>query len=121
ERFRRGFGCIVQDGFGSTEGGVAIARTPDTPPGALGPLPDDIDIVDPDTGKACPPGVVGEVVNTAAPGLFEGYYNDAAADAERMAGGIYHSGDLAYRDETGYDYFAGRLGALLRDAGRNLC
>ncbi len=27
------------DGFGSTEGGIAIGRTPDTPPGALGPLP----------------------------------------------------------------------------------
>ena len=120
ERFGRRFGCVVQDGFGSTEGGVAIARTPDTPPGALGPLPDDIDIVDPDTGKACPPGVVGEVVNTAGPGRFEGYYNDAAADAERMAGGIYHSGDLAYRDETGYAYFAGRLGDWMRVDGENL-
>lgn len=27
ERFARRFGCVVQDGFGSTEGGVAIART----------------------------------------------------------------------------------------------
>src|SRR6201999_3700798 len=97
ERFGRRFGCLVQDGFGSTELGVAIARTPDTPPGSLGPLPEGVDIVAPDTGKACPPGVVGEVVNTAGPGRFEGYYNDAAADAERMAGGIYHSGDLAYR------------------------
>ncbi|MGA7051824.1 MAG: AMP-binding protein, partial [Mycobacterium sp.] len=31
ERFARRFGCVVQDGFGSTEGGVAIAHTPDTP------------------------------------------------------------------------------------------
>ncbi len=46
ERFGRRFGCVVQDGFGSTEGGVAIARTPDTPPGALGPLPEGIKIVD---------------------------------------------------------------------------
>lgn len=56
ERFARRFGCVVQDGFGSTEGGVAIARTPDTPPGSLGPLPAGIDIVDPDTGASCPPG-----------------------------------------------------------------
>jgi fatty-acyl-CoA synthase len=120
ERFGRRFGCVVQDGFGSTEGGVAIARTPDTPAGALGPLTDGIDIVDPDTGKPCPVGVVGEVVNTAGPGRFEGYYNDEAAEAERMAGGVYHSGDLAYRDEDGYAYFAGRLGDWMRVDGENL-
>lgn len=120
ERFGRRFGCVVQDGFGSTEGGVAIARTPDTPPGSLGPLPPDIDIVDPETGTSCPPGVVGELVNAAGPGRFEGYYNDDDAEAERMAGGVYHSGDLAYRDEAGYAYFAGRLGDWMRVDGENL-
>jgi fatty-acyl-CoA synthase len=120
ERFGRRFGCVVQDGFGSTEGGVAIARTPETPAGALGPLPEGIEIVDPDTGEPCPVGVVGEVVNTAGPGRFEGYYNDDAAQAQRMAGGVYHSGDLAYRDEAGYAYFAGRLGDWMRVDGENL-
>src|SRR5262249_4617087 len=120
ERFARRFGCVVQDGFGSTEGGVAIARTPDTPPGALGPLPEGIEIVDPDTGEPCPAGVVGEIVNTAGAGRFEGYYNDEAAEAERMAGGMYHSGDLAYRDASNYAYFAGRLGDWMRVDGENL-
>jgi fatty-acyl-CoA synthase len=120
ERFGRRFGCVVQDGFGSTEGGVAIARTPDTPLGSLGPLPDGIEIIDPDTGEPCPPGVVGEVVNTAGPGRFEGYYNDPEAEAQRMAGGVYHSGDLAYCDEAGYAYFAGRLGDWMRVDGENL-
>lgn len=120
ERFARRFGCVVQDGFGSTEGGVAIARTPDTPEGALGPLPEGVEIVDPDTGAPCAPGVVGELVNTAGAGRFEGYYNDEAAEAERMAGGVYHTGDLAYRDEAGYAYFAGRLGDWMRVDGENL-
>jgi fatty-acyl-CoA synthase len=120
ERFGRRFGCVVQDGFGSTEGGVAIARTPETPMGSLGPLTDGIEIVDPDTGEPCPPGVVGEVVNTAGPGRFEGYYNDSEAEAQRMAGGVYHSGDLAYRDDAGYAYFAGRLGDWMRVDGENL-
>jgi fatty-acyl-CoA synthase len=120
ERFGRRFGCVVQDGFGSTEGGVAITRTPDTPAGALGPLPEGIEVVDPETGRPCPVGVVGELVNTAGPGRFEGYYNDEAAEAERMAGGAYHSGDLAYRDEDGYAYFAGRLGDWMRVDGENL-
>src|SRR6202012_598903 len=120
ERFGQRFGCVVQDGFGSTEGGIGIVRTPDTPPGSLGPLPPGIDIFDPDTQKPCPAGVVGELVNTTGPGRFEGYYNDEAAEAERMAGGVYHSGDLAYRDDAGYAYFAGRLGDWMRVDGGNL-
>jgi fatty-acyl-CoA synthase len=33
---------------------------------------------------------------------------------------VYHSGDLAYRDEAGYAYFVGRLGDWLRVDGENL-
>nr|WP_090342604.1 long-chain-fatty-acid--CoA ligase FadD17 [Mycolicibacterium malmesburyense]CRL73092.1 acyl-CoA synthetase [Mycolicibacterium malmesburyense] len=120
ERFAKRFGTVVMDGFGSTEGGIAIARTPDTPPGSLGPLPPGTEIVDVDTGEPCPPGVTGELVNTSDAGRFEGYYNDPEADAERMRGGMYHSGDLAYRDENGYAYFAGRLGDWMRVDGENL-
>jgi len=120
ERFARRFGTVVIDGFGSTEGGIAISRTPDTPPGALGLLPEGTEIIDVDTGEPCPPGVTGELVNVSGPGRFEGYYNDPGADAERMAGGMYHSGDLAYRDENGYAYFAGRLGDWMRVDGENL-
>ena len=120
ERFGRRFGTVVVDGFGSTEGGIAIARTPDTPPGALGPLPQGTEIVDVDTGEPCPPGVTGELVNVADAGRFEGYYNDPDAEAERMRGGMYHSGDLAYRDENGFAYFAGRIGDWMRVDGENL-
>jgi fatty-acyl-CoA synthase len=119
-RFARRFDVRVVDGFGSTEGGVAITRTPDTPPAALGPLPDGIEIRDVDTDRPCPPGVIGELVNTAGPGRFEGYYNNAAADAERMRGGCYRSGDLAYLDEGGFVHFAGRVGDWLRVDGENL-
>ncbi len=41
---------------------------------------------------------VGELVNTTGAGQFAGYYNDHEATAERMRGGMYWSGDLAYRD-----------------------
>ncbi|MCV7259405.1 long-chain-fatty-acid--CoA ligase FadD17 [Mycobacterium shimoidei] len=120
QRFARRFNCLAVDGFGSTEGGIAITRTPDTPSGALGPLPEGIDIIDVDTGQSCPPGVTGELVNRAGRGRFEGYYKDPEANAQRMADGVYHSGDLAYRDEQGYVYFAGRLGDWLRVDGENL-
>jgi fatty-acyl-CoA synthase len=118
--FARRFGVIVVDGFGSSEGGVAIARTPDTPPGALGPLTPEVDIVDVDTGLPCPPGVVGELVNPTGRGWFRGYYNNTEAEAQRMAGGVYHTGDLAYRDAEGFAYFAGRLGDWMRVDGENL-
>jgi fatty-acyl-CoA synthase len=119
-RFAARFDVTVVDGFGSTEGGIAIARTPDTPDGSLGPLTDEVAILDVDTGRPCPPGEVGELVNPKGRGWFRGYYGDAGAEAERMAGGVYHSGDLAYRDEAGYVYFAGRLGDWMRVDGENL-
>jgi fatty-acyl-CoA synthase len=120
ERFARRFSTLVVDGFGSTEGGIAIARTSDTPPGALGPLPEGTEIVDVQTGEPCPPGVTGELVNVSDAGRFEGYYNDPDAEAERMRDGMYHSGDLAYRDENGFAYFAGRIGDWMRVDGENL-
>ncbi|GDY29771.1 long-chain-fatty-acid--CoA ligase [Gandjariella thermophila] len=132
-RFAERFGCHVVDGFGSTEGGVAVQRTPDTPPGALGRLADGVDILHPDTGEPCPPArfdadgrilngeeAVGELVNTAGAGAFAGYYRDPDADAARLRGGRYWSGDLAYRDEDGFCYFAGRSADWLRVDGENL-
>ncbi len=118
--FAARFATVVHDGFGSSEGGVAIVRTPDTPADALGPLPAEVAILDVDSGEPCPPGVVGELVNVAGAGRFEGYYNNPAADAERMRGGRYHSGDLAYRDADGWVRFAGRLGDWMRVDGENL-
>ncbi len=86
-RFAQRFGVEVVDGFGSSEGGVSIARTPDTPEGALGPLVGGVTIVDVDTGRECAPGVVGELVNTEGPGQFRGYYKDPEAEADRCGAG----------------------------------
>ncbi|MFE0751194.1 long-chain-fatty-acid--CoA ligase [Gordonia sp. NPDC058843] len=119
-RFAERFGCRVVDGFGSTEGGVAITRTPDTPDDALGPLREPTAVVDVETGETVPVGEVGEIVNLSGPGLFAGYHNDPDATAERMRDGIYHTGDLAWVDNDGYLHFAGRLGDWLRVDGENI-
>ena len=131
-RFAERFGCRVVDGFGSTEGGVVVQRTPDTPPGALGRPGPGVAVLDPDTGAACPaaefsrdgrllnPEAVGELVNTAGAGAFAGYYGCPEADAERMRGGMYWSGDLAYVDRAGFCYFAGRSAEWMRVDGENL-
>jgi fatty-acyl-CoA synthase len=133
DRFAERFECVVSDGFGSTEGGVYVNRTPDTPPGSIGIPQDGVDILDPVTGNPVPAAkfdaggqllnadeAIGELVNTAGPGAFAGYYNNDEAEQERMRGGMYWSGDLAYRDEDGFVYFAGRSIEWLRVDGENL-
>jgi fatty-acyl-CoA synthase len=135
ERFAVRFGCYVADGYGSTEGGINMSRVPGTPPGSLGkPVSDAFDarIVDPETGAECPLAqfdetgrlrnaeeAIGEIVNANGPGGFEGYYNNDEANAERMRGGMYWTGDLGYRDDEGWFYFAGRNSDWLRVDGEN--
>jgi fatty-acyl-CoA synthase len=131
--FARRFGCVVVDGFGSTENAVIVSRVEGTPPGSLGqPFPG-VAVLDPATGEECPRAAydengqvtnleacVGELVNTQGMGQFAGYYNDEAATAERMRGGMYWSGDLAYRDADGWVFYAGRTADWLRVDGENL-
>jgi fatty-acyl-CoA synthase len=134
DRFAQRFGCIVADGYGSTEGGLNMSRTPDTPKGSLGlPVaPIRALILDPETSQECPPGrfdetgrlvnadvAIGEIVNPDGGGGFEGYYNNAEADAERVRDGVYWTGDLGFRDAQGFFYFAGRSGDWLRVDGEN--
>ena len=133
EEFGRRFGCVVVDGFGSTENAVVVTRVPGTPPGALGVPLDGVAVLDPATGVECPRArfdhaghvlnaedVTGELVNTTGTGQFAGYYNDPQATSERMRDGMYWSGDLAYRDEAGFVYYAGRTADWLRVDGENL-
>ncbi|MEE8164426.1 MAG: long-chain-fatty-acid--CoA ligase [Myxococcota bacterium] len=132
-RFAERFGCEVIDSYGSTEGGIAISRTPDMPDGALGVAPPGTLILDPDTRKECPAAsfgddggllnadqAIGEIVNTETAQSFEGYWRNEEANQERTHDGIYWSGDLGYRDEAGFFYFAGRNADWLRVDGENL-
>ena len=130
ERFGKRFGCQVMDGFGSTEGGISISRTPDTPAGSLGRGVGDVRVMDPE-GEECPVAVfeggrlvnaeeaVGELVNLDGPFAFEGYWNAPEDTANRTRGGWYWSGDLGYRDADGFLYFAGRSLDRLRVGGEN--
>jgi fatty-acyl-CoA synthase len=63
---------------------------------------------------------VGEIVNRSGIGRFEGYYADEEATASRIRNGWYWTGDLAYRDEAGFFYFAGRRGDWMRVDSENL-
>jgi len=132
DRFSRRFGVPVIDSYGSTEGGAIVQRTPEMPPGALGRGADGMAVLDPETGEERPPArfdadgrllnpdeAIGELVNRLGAAGFEGYWNNDEANTARVHDGIYWTGDLAYRDEQGYFYFAGRDYDWLRVDGEN--
>jgi fatty-acyl-CoA synthase len=131
EAFGRRFGVEVIDAYGATEGGVAVNRDVDIPAGALGHAPDHVKIVDDDgnekpravldaNGRVCNADeAVGEIVNTHGAGPFEGYYNNPDATARTTRYGWYWSGDLGYKDERGFLYFAGRNADWIRVDGEN--
>ena len=81
------FGVQVIDGFGSTEGGVNIARTPDTPAGALGPLPEE-STSSTSTPESLPARRDRRTGERRRARGFRGYYNEPDAEDERMAGGV---------------------------------
>jgi fatty-acyl-CoA synthase len=132
ERFARRFGCAVADAYGSTEGSVAIARVTGQPAGALGVGQPGTVILDSETGTEKPPArfdakgrllnsddCIGEIANRQSAPSFEGYYKNPDANAARVREGIYWTGDLGYRDEKGFLYFAGRDFDWLRVDGEN--
>jgi fatty-acyl-CoA synthase len=131
--FARRFGCRVVDSFGSSEFAVIVVREDGTPPGSIGRPYPGVSIYNPTTLQECAVAqfdehgaltnfeeAVGELVNTQGAGPFVGYYNDAAATAERMRHGMYWAGDLAYRDAEGWIYLAGRTADWMRVDGENL-
>jgi fatty-acyl-CoA synthase len=132
--FTRRFGVPLIEGYGSSENAIVILPTADGRPGALGRAndEDDVVVVDPETGDELPRATfdengrltnaataIGELVGRRARANFEGYYNNPEAEAERSRNGWYWSGDLAYRDEEGVFYFAGRTADWLRVDSEN--
>lgn len=131
EEFGRRFGVEVIDAFGSTEGAIAVNRDVEPRRGAVGVAPETVLVVDADD-RPCPPArydsggalvnaeaCVGEIVNTAGAGPFEGYYGNDDATAAATRGGWYRSGDLGYLDTDRYLFFAGRTAEWIRVDGEN--
>jgi len=79
-----------------------------------------VDIVDPD-GKSVGVGENGEIVirtsETVPCGLFKGYYKDEAKTAEVWHDGLYHTGDVAYKDEDGFYFYVGRIDDVIKSSG----
>ncbi|WP_454674984.1 long-chain-fatty-acid--CoA ligase [Achromobacter pestifer] len=80
----------------------------------------DTRIVDPSTLKELPPGETGELATRGAQ-IMQGYWNNAAADAEAffMLDGerYFRTGDLGRVDEDGYFFVTDRLKRMINASG----
>ncbi len=124
EKFYEKTGIRMMEGFGQTETTMTLGTMPwmKPKPGSMG-MPNaqyDIDLLKPD-GTSCEDGEKGEIVvrvgDTKPIGLFKEYYRDEALTQEAWHDGIYHTGDMAWRDEDGYYWFEGRIDDVIKSSG----
>ena len=115
DQVQRQWGLTLRDGFGQTEMSAAVGNTPGSvvKPGSMGrPLPGmPVVLVDPLTGERVGAPGEGEVcldLSGRPLSLMTGYRDDRQRDDEAMAGGVYHTGDIASVDADGYITYVGR-------------
>ena len=114
----------VMEGFGQSETTCIIGNLygAEYKLGSMGkPVPlYDVDIVDSD-GNSVADGENGEIVIRTSEkvpcGLFKGYYRDEAKTKEVWHDGLYHTGDVAYRDEDGFYFYVGRIDDVIKSSG----
>jgi acetyl-CoA synthetase len=124
DQFLAGTGLELREGYGQTEMTVTLGTYPwmRPKPGSMGrPSPGyDADLLD-EHGKPCEVGQEGQIVvrtHARKPlGLFGGYYNDPELTRRVWKNGIYHTGDMAWRDEDGYYWFVGRSDDVIKSSG----
>jgi acetyl-CoA synthetase len=111
-QIRRVWGVTIRDGYGQTEMTAVVANTSGSvvKDGSMGrPLPGcPVVLVDPVTGLTGDEGEICLDLSRDAVNLMAGYVDDPTRNAEAMAGGFYHTGDLAVQDADGYITYVGR-------------
>jgi acetyl-CoA synthetase len=115
---RAHWGLTIRDGYGQTETSAQIGNTPGVAvtPGSMGrPLPGvPVVLVDTHSGQVVEGAGEGEIcLALEGPGgrpvpLMTAYQGDDDLDDEAMAGGFYHTGDIASRDDDGLITYVGR-------------
>ena len=112
DKVRSAWGLTIRDGYGQTELPLAVGNVPGMPvkPGSMGlPLPGvPIVLVDPVTGRPAEEGEICVDLARRPMSLMTGYQDDRERNTEAMAGGYYHTGDVASRDADGYIFYVGR-------------
>ena len=99
--------------YGSTEAGSVCRLWPQDifrKPGSVGP---------PALGSEVRLGEGGELL-VRNPVLMNGYFRDPEATAAALAGGWFHTGDLAEVDDEGYVSIVGRASDVIRTGGESV-
>lgn len=129
ERFRAATGLRLMECYGQTETTLVVGNFAgmEPKPGSMGkPSPLFRATLLNAEGRECDAGEQGEMViplppdgstGGRPPGLFRGYFGDAEATARSERGGVYHTGDVAWRDEDGYFWYVGRDDDLIKSSG----
>jgi crotonobetaine/carnitine-CoA ligase len=122
EAFEKRFDVRVLEFYGAMDGGgVAYKPVGHGPVGSFGkPIPSiEMKILD-DSGRECPPGVVGEICTRPA-GAAEAppvdYHGNPEAGRTKVQGGWNRSGDMGHADSDGWLYFDYRSGGGIRHNG----
>ena len=115
DKVQQAWGLTLRDGYGQTEMTAAVGNAPGMPvkAGSMGmPLPGmPVVLVDPISGLRVDGIGEGEIcfdLSAQPLALMTGYQGDDERNAEAMAGGWYHTGDVASRDADGYITYIGR-------------
>ncbi len=124
ESFYKSTGIKMREGFGQTETCMTIGTFPwmEPKPGSMGvPNPAyDMTLLTAD-GREAEDGEQGEIVlltDKRKPyGLFKGYYRDPQKTDEVYHDNVYHTGDVAWRDQDGYFWFVGRTDDVIKSSG----
>ncbi len=122
--FKENTGLRIMEGFGQTETTLVIGNLygEEHKLGSMGkPTPQyHVDILDAD-GNPVPLGENGEIciyTNEKVPcGLYRGYYNSEELTKEAWHDGIYHTGDVAWKDEDGFYWYVGRKDDVIKSSG----
>lgn len=123
-KFQEATGLKLMEIYGQTELTVTIGNYiwMEPKPGSMGkPSPlFDVDIVN-DQGQPCKWGESGEIVvrtdKGTLPGMFLGYYRDEERTRSVWHDGMYHTGDVAWKDEEGYYWYVGRTDDVIKSSG----
>ena len=144
-KFREMTGLQICEGFGQSETSVmaAVFKWLPVKPGSMGkPAPlFGLKLLD-ENGAECDEGITGNISITHAgknmyetggrdepgalrgdvshnnfPGLFRGYWKDPDITAASWSGGVYRTGDMAWKDDDGYLWFVGRNDDVIKCSG----
>lgn len=123
-KFKEATGLSIMEGFGQTESTLLLGNTASMVPksGSMGkPMPPyEVDLVDED-GQTVDLGVPGEIcvhIDKGVPcGLFLEYFHDPASRNGSQKDHLFHTGDLAWRDEDGYYWYIGRKDDVIKSSG----